>query len=57
LTTISTNFIGYIFEDKAGNIWLSEIETKGMASIKYDGKVFSTIAKSVHTNIYSKLYK
>jgi ligand-binding sensor domain-containing protein len=37
-TSISTNFIGYIFEDKIGNLWLSEDEPNGWALNKYDGK-------------------
>jgi ligand-binding sensor domain-containing protein len=43
LTNVSTKFIGYIFEDRAGNIWLSHGETAGMALSRYDGKSFTKI--------------
>ena len=42
------NFIGYINEDKAGNLWISCSEMHGMMSYgmslyKYDGKTFTSI--------------
>lgn len=40
---VMPNFICYIFEDKAGNFWVSTGEAKGMALYKYDGKTFSKI--------------
>jgi ligand-binding sensor domain-containing protein len=45
LTTL-TNTSSSVFEDKAGNLWLSETKanTPGMMLTKYDGKSFSKIA-------------
>jgi ligand-binding sensor domain-containing protein len=43
LTKLMPNFIGYINEDKAGNLWLSAGEDKGMALYKYDGKSLTKI--------------
>jgi ligand-binding sensor domain-containing protein len=46
LTNVTTNFIGYIFEDAAGNLWLSEDQDHGTALNKYDGKSSIKIATS-----------
>jgi ligand-binding sensor domain-containing protein len=43
LTRLMTNFISYVFEDRAGNIWLSAVEEQGMAMYKYDRRTFSRI--------------
>lgn len=45
ITTLSKNFTGNIFEDKSGQLWLSEgkLNKKGMFLVKYDGKVFTDI--------------
>ncbi|MCD6019513.1 MAG: histidine kinase [Bacteroidetes bacterium] len=43
LTKLMANFISYVFQDKAGNIWLSAVEEKGMAMYKYDMKSFAKI--------------
>jgi ligand-binding sensor domain-containing protein len=43
LTKVMPNFIGYIYEDKAGNLWLNAGEVKGMALYKYNGKNFTKI--------------
>ena len=43
LSTVSTKFIGYIFEDKAGTIWLSHGAEKGMALSRLDGKEMKRI--------------
>lgn len=43
LTKLMTNFISYVFQDRAGNIWLSAVEEKGMAMYKYDMKSFTKI--------------
>ena len=43
LKKVFPNFICYIFEDKAGNIWLSAGEQKGMALYKYDEQSFTKI--------------
>ncbi len=53
LANLTRNFIGYIFEDSTGNLWLSEGEVNlkdntwhqdtGMALTKYDGKSFTKI--------------
>ena len=43
LTELMPNFICYIFEDKAGNFWISAGEVKGMALYKYDRKSFTKI--------------
>jgi len=41
---ISTNFIGYIYQDRTGNIWLSEEEPKGWVLNRFNGKSSSKIA-------------
>jgi ligand-binding sensor domain-containing protein len=48
LTQLTTNFTGYIFEDKKGMLWLSESKSNvpGMTVSRYDGKTFKVIAKS-----------
>lgn len=43
LSPVLDKFIGYIFEDGAGDIWLSHGETAGMALSRYDGKNFTKI--------------
>jgi ligand-binding sensor domain-containing protein len=43
LTKVMPNFIGYIYEDKAGNLWLNAGEAHGMALYKYDRKNFTKI--------------
>ncbi|MCW3077260.1 MAG: histidine kinase [Bacteroidetes bacterium] len=43
LIKLMANFIGYVYEDKAGNFWFSAGETKGMALYKYDHKEFKKI--------------
>lgn len=43
LTKLMPNFIGYIYEDRAGNLWLNAGEVKGMALYKYDQKNFTRI--------------
>lgn len=43
LTKLMTNFISYVYEDKAGNLWLSAVEEKGMAMYKYDMRSFTKI--------------
>lgn len=45
LTNFRYNFTGYIFEDKRGNLWLSEgkVNSRGMALTKYNGKSFTEI--------------
>ena len=37
LANISRHFTGYIFEDKAGNLWSGESDIHGMALYRYDG--------------------
>ena len=44
LKNISTNFIGYIYEDRTGNIWLSEEEPTGWALNRYNGKSSTKLA-------------
>jgi ligand-binding sensor domain-containing protein len=44
MTTITKDFIGYIFEDKAGNLWLSQSDANEMSLYRYDGKTFSKVA-------------
>jgi ligand-binding sensor domain-containing protein len=44
LTRVSKNFIGNIFEDKAGNLWISEEDTNKWVLNKYDGKSVAKIA-------------
>jgi ligand-binding sensor domain-containing protein len=45
LTRHRTNFIGYILEDKKGNLWVSEGEISGshMTLSRYDGRSFTEI--------------
>jgi ligand-binding sensor domain-containing protein len=45
LTSLRTNFIGYLFEDKKGNLWVSEGDTGGssMTLSRYDGSSFTGI--------------
>ncbi|HRH65807.1 MAG TPA: two-component regulator propeller domain-containing protein [Bacteroidia bacterium] len=49
LSRLSKNFIGTIFEDRRGNLWLSESETDGhhMNLLKYDGKSFAKITERI----------
>ena len=49
LTTIPTYFPMNIFEDRAGNLWLSGGKENGkdMTLYKYDGKIFSEIKTSL----------
>lgn len=44
MTNITKDFIGYIYEDKAGNLWLSQASPEGMSLKRYDGKVSHHIA-------------
>jgi ligand-binding sensor domain-containing protein len=44
-TTVSTQFVGNIFEDKTGNLWLSEGDSKGMTLVRYDGKTFTPVKR------------
>ncbi len=44
MTNVSKDFIGYIFEDKAGNLWLSQSDDNGMSLHRYDGKMSVKIA-------------
>ncbi len=48
INNITPNFAGCIFEDKIGNIWLSESEVDGsvMNLLRYDGKSMTKIARS-----------
>lgn len=46
LTKISSAFIGYVFEDKTGKIWISQGQTKGMSLNKYDGNTFTKITEN-----------
>jgi ligand-binding sensor domain-containing protein len=43
MTTVSTNFVGYVFEDKAGNLWSSEGDANRseMTLSRYDGRSFA----------------
>ena len=43
LTKLMSKFTCYLFEDKAGNLWISAEEEKGMALYKYDKKTFTKI--------------
>jgi ligand-binding sensor domain-containing protein len=44
LTKVFPNFIGYIYEDKAGNVWVSAGEANNtMALYRYDRKTFTKI--------------
>jgi len=45
LTRVTTNFTGYVFEDRTGNLWLSEGEINGsqMTLSRYDGRAFTRI--------------
>lgn len=47
MTKIAPNFVGCVFEDKAGNIWFNGGIEKGMALFKYDSK---TITKIIEKN-------
>jgi ligand-binding sensor domain-containing protein len=40
-TNFTTNFVGYIYEDKNGNIWTSSQTAKGWALSRYDAKFLS----------------
>lgn len=44
ITSVSTKFIGYIFEDMAGTIWLSLGDTNGMTLSRYDGKEITRVS-------------
>jgi len=44
LLKISPAFVGYLFEDKKGTIWISQAEEKGMALYKYEAGAFTKIA-------------
>ncbi len=44
MTNITKDFIGYIYEDKAGTLWLSQSSAEGMSLKRYDGKVSHHIA-------------
>jgi ligand-binding sensor domain-containing protein len=44
MTSITKDFIGYIFEDKAGHLWLSQGGANGMSLYRYDGKTSVKIA-------------
>lgn len=48
ISSLSTNFIGNMFEDHAGNIWLSEADPKKarMTLVKFDGKSYTEIYSS-----------
>lgn len=48
ISRLSTNFIGNMFEDPAGNIWLSETNPKKakMTLVRFDGKTFTDIYSS-----------
>jgi ligand-binding sensor domain-containing protein len=43
LAKLMANFISYIYQDQARNLWLSAVEEKGMAMYKYDMKSFIKI--------------
>lgn len=40
---LTSNFTGYVYADKVGNIWLSEGAVGGMSLTKYDGNTFTKI--------------
>jgi ligand-binding sensor domain-containing protein len=44
MINITKDFIGYIYEDKAGNLWLSQGSADGMSLKRFDGKVADQIA-------------
>ena len=52
LTRITKQFIGYLFEDRKGNLWVSgsAIDDLGMTLSRYDGKSFTEIAKRDRSN-------
>jgi ligand-binding sensor domain-containing protein len=43
LNKIAPNFVGNIFEDKAGNMWFNGGVQGGMSLFKYDGKEITTV--------------
>ncbi len=51
MTNISKDFIGYIYEDKAGNLWLSQSGQKSMSLNRYDGKVSHHVA--THSQVFA----
>ena len=40
-TNFTTNFVGYVYEDKKGNIWTSSETVRGWALSRYDEKSLS----------------
>lgn len=51
LAQLMPNFIGYIFVDKSGNLWVSAMEEKGMALYKYDMKAFTKIIEKKEDDV------
>lgn len=50
LTTLLTDFIGFIFEDRTGNLWCSVGGADGMTLSRYDGISFTEIMRKNTTN-------
>lgn len=54
-TIVTTDFVGYIYEDRKGNIWTSSQTARGWALSRYDSKTLSksTLLKPTVAEIYS----